>query len=116
MVLWPRRSCTTRGWMPCSSASVVRFVRPDDVLGSAATIRVEERRFLFRFRSVEQHVDHFTTNYPPVAAAVAALDGDAADDLARDLRRVAASRNVSDGPDLVLPMDYLEVVATKHAD
>ena len=78
-----------------------------------ASLSAPTKKFLFRFASAQQHVDYFSANYPPIVAALGQLDDRAADNLRQDLRELALQMNVApDDGRLVLPLEYLEVVAT----
>lgn len=51
--------------------------------------------------------------YPPIATAMNKLDESDETDLRQDIVDLAKSFDTSSGAGLVLPLDYLEVVATK---
>lgn len=63
--------------------------------------------------SAEQHADCFCDEYPPIATTLSTLDGDEREALRRDIVALAEEFDVSDGDGLVLPLDYLEVVARR---
>ncbi len=83
------------------------------LLGDRVSLVAPTREFLFRFASAQQHVDYFSENYPPIVAALGQLDEQSRGQLREDLRELAERMNVaSDRSRLVLPLEYLEVVAT----
>jgi ubiquinone/menaquinone biosynthesis C-methylase UbiE len=74
---------------------------------------VRPRTFVFRFRSPEEFVAFFRTNYGPVHTAFAKLDDAGRGRLGDDLAELAATHDRSAGPSLAIPSEYLEVVATR---
>ena len=123
MVNW-----TPGSWVAEVGRTVGRYVPPPDgvpppvrwgaqehlhaLLGEVADVEAPPRRFLFRFRSPEAHVDYLCTSYPPIATALQALDERGQQALRADLLEIAAGLNLADDGTLVLPLEYLEVVAT----
>lgn len=81
-----------------------------ELFGDGIDITAPERTFHFRFPSAEAHAEHFATDYPPIAAALAKLDDERAASLRRDIVDLANRFDVSGGASLVLPLRYLEVV------
>src|SRR5688500_17334749 len=58
----------------------------EELLGDGISeLRIERRRFMFRYRSAEHCLDFFRTNFGPIQRAVAALDDSAGADLAGEL-------------------------------
>ncbi|MDZ7733187.1 MAG: methyltransferase domain-containing protein [Acidimicrobiia bacterium] len=101
---------------PAGVPSPVRWGDPDHLIGlfgDRAEVSAPVRTFSFRFASADDHADYFCAEYPPVAAALSRLDDEEADALRRDVAALAEEMNVSGGPGVVLPLDYLEVVARK---
>ncbi|MEX2625452.1 MAG: methyltransferase domain-containing protein [Ilumatobacteraceae bacterium] len=99
---------------PAGVASPVLWGDRDHVaslLGDAVELSTQHRTFSFRFRSAEDHAAVFCREYPPIVAALGRLDDDQAAALRSDVAALAHEMNVSRGGDLVLPLDYLEVVA-----
>jgi hypothetical protein len=86
----------------------------DELLGPHASVQANERTFLFRFRSVAHHVDFLLEHYPPVVAVDSGLHGDDCDALRSDLYALAERRNIGPTDRLTVPMEYLEVVATRR--
>jgi SAM-dependent methyltransferase len=85
-----------------------------ELLGDGVSeLLVRPRTFVFRFRSPDEFVDFFRTNYGPVHTAFAKLDTSGRAALSRDLTELAASHDRSTGPSLAIPSEYLEVVAIR---
>lgn len=101
---------------PDGVPSPVQWGDPDHVsslFGDRADVEAPRKQFLFRFASVDQHVDYFCEHYPPICTAMGRLDEDQQAALRDDLAAVAKRFNVASNPEsLVLPLDYIEVVAT----
>jgi SAM-dependent methyltransferase len=86
-----------------------------ELLGSGTVVLQASRQaFVWRFASAQQYLDLFRTYYGPVLKAFAALDGAGQAALARDLVAAVERFNVSNDGTLLVPADYLEVVAIKH--
>ena len=79
-----------------------------------AEVRAARQPFVWRFASAQQYLEIFRTYYGPVLKAFAALDGTGQEALARDLIEAVERFNRSDDGTLVVPADYLEVVATRR--
>lgn len=85
------------------------------LFGDRVSLTAPTREFLFRFASAQQHVDYFSENYPPIVAALSQLDERSQGQLRDELGELAEGMNAADGEGgLVLPLEYLEVVATVH--
>jgi SAM-dependent methyltransferase len=81
---------------------------------SAASIRIEERFFNFRYRSAAHWIQVFRDYYGPTHKAFGALDSQHQQALERDITALLDELNIA-GPDsLVVPGEYLEVVITKR--
>jgi SAM-dependent methyltransferase len=78
-----------------------------------ADIRATALTFNFRYRSAAHFIDVFRTWYGPVHKAFLALPADRAAALERDLTALLTRMNRRDGS-LVVPSEYLEVVATRR--
>ena len=87
----------------------------DALFGAKATVVVESRRFIFRYKSPEHWVDVFRGYYGPVVKAFAAIDPDARQALETDLDALLKRCNVANDGTLVVPSEYLEVVITKDS-
>ena len=75
---------------------------------------VNQRQFIFRYRSAQHLVDTFRTYYGPMLKAFAAVDEADRPALERDLLALADAHNTSSTGTLRVPSDYLEVVAVKR--
>jgi len=82
---------------------------------AAATIDVQRRHFIFRYKSPRHWVEIFRDYYGPVLKAFAAIDPDARKALEADLYALIDEFNTAEDGTLVIPGEYLEVVATKTA-
>jgi len=80
----------------------------------AAAIAVTPRMFNFRYRSAEHFVEVFRTWYGPVHKAFAALAGDKATALERDLIDLLNRMNRAGAASLVVPSEYLEIVVSRR--
>ena len=80
----------------------------------AASIKMAQRHFVFRYRSPEHWLDFFKAWYGPVLKTFAALEPAAQAALARDLLALAGQFNRSGDASMVVPSEYLEIVITRH--
>ena len=80
----------------------------------AASIKMAQRHFVFRYRSPEHWLDFFKTWYGPVLKTFAALEPAAQVALRHDLLALAGQFNRSGDASLVVPSEYLEIVVTRH--
>jgi ubiquinone/menaquinone biosynthesis C-methylase UbiE len=87
----------------------------DSLFGSSATVVVESKNFVFRYKSPEHWVEIFRTYYGPVLKAFAALDPDARKALEGDLYALLSEFNLAEDGTLVIPGEYLEAVITKSS-
>jgi SAM-dependent methyltransferase len=86
-----------------------------DLLGDrVASLQVAPRSVLYRFHSVEAYVDTLRASLGPVMQCVESLTADQRKGLIRDLVEALGSFNRSGDETLVLPFDYLEIVATRR--
>ena len=76
-------------------------------------IAVNERQFVFRYKSPDHFVDVFRTYYGPVHKAFLALEPAGQVALASDLRDLIARFNTARDVTMRVPSDYLEVVITR---
>ena len=85
------------------------------LLGDGVTdLRAVRRIYTFRYRSPEHFVAFFRTHYGPVLKAFAALDESGQAALESDLvELVRRFDRLEDGPEVAIPGEYLEVVATR---
>jgi ubiquinone/menaquinone biosynthesis C-methylase UbiE len=86
-----------------------------ELFGDAiAEMTTQKRMFVFRYRSAEHFIEVFRTYYGPMLKAFAALDAEGQARLTHDLTELLERFN-GGGPDtLVVPSEYLEVVATRR--
>jgi SAM-dependent methyltransferase len=76
-------------------------------------LRCEHRTFMFRYRSAAHMIAVFREFYGPTHKAFGTLDPQRASALTADFTALLERMNIA-GPDsLVVPADYLEVVATR---
>jgi ubiquinone/menaquinone biosynthesis C-methylase UbiE len=82
--------------------------------GGVSSLETTRRTYFFRYPSAQYFVEYFREYYGPTVRAFAALDAEGQDALARDLEELLGDRNVSGDETLVVPSDYLEVVAVRR--
>jgi SAM-dependent methyltransferase len=80
----------------------------------AASINVESRNFVFRYRSPEHFIDIFKAYYGPMLKAFEVLDDAKRNGLKGDLFSLAARMNKTNDSTMVVPSEYLEIVITKR--
>jgi len=89
--------------------------RINDMFGPrASSIRIEQRAFVFRYRSVRHWLDVFKTYYGPLLKAFATLEPRDQAALVQDLTALAEQFNRSGDASMVAPSDYLEIVITRR--
>lgn len=79
-----------------------------------SSLRTTRRSYVFRQPSARHFVEYFRDYYGPTLKAFESLDATGQDALARDLKELLESRNTSGDGTLVVPSDYLEVVAVRR--
>ena len=84
----------------------------DTLFGPKATIAVQSKNFVFRYKSPKHWVETFRSYYGPVVKAFAAIDPEAREALEADLYALLDKFNVAEDGTLVVPSEYLEVVIT----
>lgn len=85
-----------------------------NLFGEAVTsLEVRRNNFVFRYRSVEHWVAFFRTYYGPMLKTFGALDANKQTALAQDLGKLLQQFNRSDDTTLVVPSEYVEVIAIK---
>jgi SAM-dependent methyltransferase len=82
--------------------------------GSVTTLQIRPRSVLYRFRSAEAYVDTARNTFGPCMGIYESLDEDLQESLKSELVEGLGRFNLSGDETLVLPFDYLEVVATKR--
>jgi hypothetical protein len=87
----------------------------DTLFGSKATVAVESKNFVFRYKSPKHWVEIFRDYYGPVVKAFAAIDPEAREALEADPRALLDKFNVAEDGTLVVPSEYLEVVIAKRS-
>ncbi len=86
----------------------------EDLFGASNTsIETVQRTFVFRYRSPAHWLDVFKRYYGPVLKTFAALEPAAQDALQRDLLALMERFNRAGDGTIVIPSEYLEVVATR---
>ncbi|SFB45595.1 Methyltransferase domain-containing protein [Rhizobium sp. NFR07] len=88
--------------------------RLEDLFEPAADLAIEVQAFVFRYRSPEHWVEVFRNWYGPVHKAFGALAPEKQADLERELLVLIARFNHAKDGTMVVPSEYLEVVATKR--
>jgi ubiquinone/menaquinone biosynthesis C-methylase UbiE len=81
---------------------------------AAASIQVESRNFVFRYRSPEHFFDIFKSYYGPMLKAFAALDEMNQRGLQNDLLALIGNMNRANDGTMIVPSEYLEVVIVKR--
>ena len=81
---------------------------------SVATLQVTPRSVVYRFQSTGAYVDTIRHHLGPCMKLFDGLDEDTQERLRRELIEGLSKFNQSGDETLVLPFDYLEVVATKR--
>jgi ubiquinone/menaquinone biosynthesis C-methylase UbiE len=80
----------------------------------ASSIQLEQRHFVFRYRSAQHWIDVFKTYYGPLLKTFGALDPQAQAALTDDLFALIKRFNRSGDKTMVVPSEYLEVVVTRR--
>ncbi len=89
--------------------------RVQELFGNGvSSLEATRRTYVFRYPSAEYFVEYFRNYYGPTVRAFGALEPEGQDALARDLRELLDSHNTSGDETLVVPSDYLEVVAVRR--
>ncbi|WP_316366613.1 class I SAM-dependent methyltransferase [Candidatus Thiodiazotropha sp. CDECU1] len=79
----------------------------------SSNLDMEPRQFVFRYQSPQHWLDLFATYYGPVLKAYEVLDEETGEKLSRDLLGLIDQFNTAEDGTMVVPSEYLEVVATK---
>jgi ubiquinone/menaquinone biosynthesis C-methylase UbiE len=80
----------------------------------ASSIQLEQRDFVFRYRSAQHWIDVFKTYYGPLLKTFGALDPQAQAALTDDLFALIKRFDRSGDKTIVVPSEYLEVVVTRR--
>jgi hypothetical protein len=83
------------------------------LFGDRVTLEVKPQHFVFRYRSPAHWIEVFSTTFGPVMKALEALDDPGRERLRLGLHRVIGEFNKATDGTMVVPSEYLEVVATK---
>ena len=79
-----------------------------------ASVEVTRRSYVWRYPSARHFVEYFRSYYGPTLKAFESLDRDGQEALAKDLEELLEQWNTSGDATLVVPSDYLEVVAVRR--
>jgi SAM-dependent methyltransferase len=82
--------------------------------GQVASLQTTKRSFNFRFLSPEQWLEFHKSHFGPVIKVYEVLAEDQRADLTKDLLDLARKHNRSSDSTLIIPAEYLEVVAVKR--
>ena len=89
--------------------------RLEELFGKGVSSLTSTRRtYVFRYLSAEHLIETFRTYYGPVHKAFEALDAAGQDAFAKDLEELIHAWNASGDATVVVPSDYLEVVAVRR--
>ena len=89
--------------------------RITDFFGAqASSIQLEQRDFVFRYRSAQHWLDVFKSYYGPLLKTFGALDPETRTALTDDLFELIKRFNRSGDKTMVVPSEYLEVVVTRQ--
>ena len=80
----------------------------------ASSIQLEQRDFVFRYRSAQHWLDVFKSYYGPLLKTFGALDPETRTALTDDLFALIKRFNRSGDKTMVVPSEYLEVVVTRQ--
>ena len=80
----------------------------------ASSIHLEQRDFVFRYRSAQHWLDVFKSYYGPLLKTFGALDPETRTALTDDLFALIKRFNRSGDKTMVVPSEYLEVVVTRQ--
>jgi ubiquinone/menaquinone biosynthesis C-methylase UbiE len=86
-----------------------------ELLGEEVSSMESRRRtYVFRYLSANHFIEQFRSYYGPVHKAFDSLDEDGRDAPENDLKELIGEWNISGDETVVLPSDYLEVVAVRR--
>lgn len=86
-----------------------------ELLGEGvASLALIQRSYAFRYPSAEHFVEYFRSYYGPTLKAFDSLDPDGQEALAEDLEGLLERWNTSGDATIIVPSDYLEVVAVRR--
>ena len=79
-----------------------------------ASLEVTQRSYMFRYPSAGHFVEYFRSYYGPTLKAFESLEPEGQRSLAEDLEELLTQWNSSGDATVVVPSDYLEVVAVRR--
>jgi len=82
--------------------------------GVAASLRVQNREFVFRYLSAEHFIDVFRSYYGPIHKLYAALPEEKAKTFTAEVTDLVQQFNRSGDETVVIPSKYLEMVITRR--
>ena len=86
-----------------------------ELLGEGvASLEVRQRSYMLRYPSAGYFVEYFRSYYGPTLKAFESLDRDGQEALAKDLEELLEHWNISGDATLIMPSNYLEVVAVRR--
>jgi ubiquinone/menaquinone biosynthesis C-methylase UbiE len=80
----------------------------------STSLIAEPRHFVFRYRSAQHFLDVFREFYGPMLKAFEALNAAGRKALSQDIIELIGRSNKSGDKSMVVPSEYLEVIATKR--
>jgi len=80
----------------------------------ASNLRMQRKLFHFRYRSPAHWLQVFRDFYGPLNRAFAAIDAERQTALAADITALLRASNIGGEDSLIVPAEYLEIVATRR--
>ncbi len=103
---------------PAGLASPLRWGTEDglaELLGDGVIgFDITRRNQVFRYPSVTEYVQHYLEHFGPTATTAGGLSESERNDFAADFRELITRHNIADEGTVVVPAEYLEVVATRR--
>lgn len=85
-----------------------------DFFGDSVTkLKINPRTFVYRFKSIDSWQECFQRTYSPFLLALESQHYDKREQMIRDLSTVVRRYNRSGDATLILPLDYVEVIAER---
>ena len=86
-----------------------------ELLGDGvSSMETRRRTYVFRYLSADHFIEQFRSYYGPMHKAFDSLDPEEREALKSDLEELIDYWNISDDETIILPSDYLEVVAARR--
>jgi hypothetical protein len=79
-----------------------------------ASLEVRQRSYTWRYPSAKRFIEYFRSYYGPMLKAFESLDPNGQEALAEDLEELLEHWNISGDATLIVPSDYLGVVAVRR--